>query len=118
MVPNAVLIVAIQLLRRTLNKINMEHFKVREGLMLTHSILSGCTSILAFISLWFRQWSHEIWEQKEYALSCRMLYARRVANDLMWIFCSLMLILQVYMSTKFSAPAKDSQERFMLVYQA
>ena len=40
-----------------------------------------------------------------------------MAEDFAYVVIFLELILQAYMSAKFSAPATNSRKKFMLVYQ-
>ena len=89
---------------------------VKECLVNTHTILFTCGIIFGSMYTVANSlaWSDYKDDKK---VDCDVLLVRRVAEDFAYVVIFLQLILQAYMSAKFTAPATNSRKKFMLVYQ-
>ena len=74
--------------------------------------------ITNFISTGTQMMSKTEYKADNFKKSCQLQLVQRVADDLLWIVLIAMVLLQTYMSTKFSMPVHNSRQKFMLVYQA
>ena len=88
-----------------------------EGLMILHTVLFMTYIVIGLLDYILMSYTIKFYEEKNYRKSCHLNFAL----DLFWclteICATCILILQIYMSSKFSEPAETYKSRFLLVYQ-
>ena len=115
-----VLIVSILSLRRFIKNSKMHEFIMNERLMIIHTGLY-CSFIATYSIMTVARYIfflvHNSQEDRA-KLECRTDKIAVASNFLLFLSDLGMLILQAFMSSKFSAPVSNSRRKFMLVYQA
>ena len=83
-----------------------------------HTAIYMMYIVTNFISSGTQMMSKTEYKSHNFKKSCQLQLVQRVADDLLWVVLIAMVLLQTYMSTKFSMPVQNSRQKFMLVYQA
>ena len=91
---------------------------MKERLMNIHTGIYISYIITNFISGGTQMMSKTEYQSGNFKKSCQLQLVQRVFDDLLWVVLITMVLLQTYMSTKFSMPVQNSRQKFMLVYQA
>ena len=113
-----ILIVSIWRLRSLIKQFDASQFMIKERLMKFHTTLYFLFIGAVILYTVANQYSWAIYDNDPSPSSCRVYLAKRVTLDLTLFLGGLLLVLQAYMSAKFSAPAGESRRKFLLVYQA
>ena len=96
----------------------MKKFMMNERLMIIHTSLY-CSFIVIYCMLMVANYLWYLAQDEMHPkLQCRSAKVSAFSYCLLFLLNIGMSVLQAFMSSKFSAPGRNSRRKFMLIYQA